>query len=78
MNNSKLDQINRNNMSKNRRLVIYPKDISLNTGKSESYSRDVIRRIKELKGKKSHQLVSIREAADYLGLDVDEILKMVG
>jgi len=64
-------------MSKNRRLIIYPKDISLITGKSESYSRDVIRRIKEIKGKAPHQLVTIREVAEHLGLDVNEINELV-
>ncbi|MFZ9029291.1 MAG: hypothetical protein ACO2Z9_09775 [Crocinitomicaceae bacterium] len=52
-----------------KRVVIYPKDIMIITGKSERYSRYLIQRIKKHLGKQDHQLVSIQEFSNYLGLD---------
>ncbi|XOV67538.1 MAG: hypothetical protein ACFHU9_18140 [Fluviicola sp.] len=56
-----------------KRVVIYPKDIMIITGKSERYSRYLIQRIKKHLKKDDHQLVSITEFCDYMGLDRVEI-----
>jgi hypothetical protein len=50
------------------RLVIVAKDISTLTGKSERYSRKVIRKLKVLYGKAQHQFVTLPELCEYLGL----------
>ncbi|OBX23236.1 MULTISPECIES: hypothetical protein [Bizionia] len=60
-----------------RRICIYSKDISWITGKSERYAREVIRDIKLLKKKKKHQLVTISEACEYLGLPYDEVFNSI-
>ncbi len=52
-----------------KRVVIYPKDIMIITGKSERYSRYLIQRIKQHLKKKDHQVVSINEFCEYMGLD---------
>lgn len=56
-----------------KRVVIYPKDIMIITGKSERYSRYLIQRIKKYLDKQDHQVVSISEFCDYMGLDPEEI-----
>ncbi|WP_417558498.1 hypothetical protein [Mesoflavibacter zeaxanthinifaciens] len=60
-----------------RRICIYSKDICWITGRSERYARGVIRDIKLLKKKKKHQLVTIAEACDYLGLPYDVVIDML-
>ena len=52
-----------------KRVVIYPKDIMIITGKSERYSRYLIKRIKDHFKKEDYQVVSIEEFCTYMGLD---------
>jgi hypothetical protein len=56
-----------------KRVVIYPKDIMIITGKSERYSRYLIKRIKNHFNKSEHQIVSISEFCEYMGLRIDEV-----
>ncbi|MBD3637582.1 MAG: hypothetical protein HUJ25_09530 [Crocinitomicaceae bacterium] len=56
-----------------KRVVIYPKDIMIITGKSERYSRYLIQRIKKYLKKEDHQVVSISEFCSYMGLNESEI-----
>lgn len=56
-----------------KRLIIYPKDIMLITGKSERYSRYLHKRIKDHFNKKDHQVLSVGEFCTYMGLDADEV-----
>jgi hypothetical protein len=56
-----------------KRLVIHTKDAMIITGKSERYSRYLIKRIKEEIGKQEHQYLTIREFCEYLGLNLDEV-----
>lgn len=56
-----------------KRVVIYPKDIMIITGKSERYSRYLLKRIKTHYNKSEHQIVSISEFCEYMGLRIDEI-----
>lgn len=60
-----------------KRICIYSKDISWITGKSERYAREVIRDIKLLHKKDKHQLVTISEACDYLGLPYEDVFLMI-
>ncbi len=60
-----------------KRIIIYPKDIMLITGKSERYSRDLLKKIKSYLNKKEHQQLSIQELSDYLGLKKDEVLGII-
>ncbi len=57
------------------RLCIYPKDIQIVTGKSERYGRDLIKKIKIKNGKEAHQLVTIDEFCNYLGLKVEAVVQ---
>lgn len=56
-----------------RRVVIYPKDIMIITGKSERYSRYLIQRIKKHFKKEDHQVVSISEFCTYMGLEISDV-----
>ena len=52
------------------RVCIYPKDVQIVTGKSERWGREIIKKIKSHFSKQPHQLVSIDEFCNYMGLDV--------
>mgnify|MGYP001798540458 CR=1 FL=1 len=59
------------------RICIYSKDICWITGKSERYAREILRDIRLLHKKKKHQLITISEACDYLGLPYDQVCEML-
>ena len=54
-----------------KRITIYPKDIMIITGKGESYSRKLLRKIKTHFNKEPHQFVSFDEFYHYTGLKND-------
>ena len=61
-----------------KRVAIYPKDIMIITGKSERYSRDLLKQLKEKLKKEKHQVVSLQEFCTYIGLtlaDIEERIK---
>lgn len=43
------------------------------TGKSESYSRDLLKKIKVHLNKEEHQYISVQEFCTYMGLNIEEI-----
>lgn len=47
------------------------------TGKSERYSRYLIQRIKKYLNKQDHQVVSVAEFCNYMGLDIDEVEEQI-
>ncbi len=53
------------------RVVVYPKDVQRLTGKSEKYSRMLLKKIRQCKAKQCHQFISIEDFAEYTGLTVD-------
>ncbi|WP_339660015.1 hypothetical protein [Croceibacter atlanticus] len=59
------------------RVCIYPKDVQIVTGKSERYGRGVIKAIKERLDKEKHQLVTIDEFCDFMGLEVSRIKHLI-
>lgn len=59
------------------RICIYTKDIQLITGKGERQCREIIKQIKKQHQKEKHQLVTIFELSDYLGLQVERIQPML-
>lgn len=60
-------------MSIPNRICVYPKDIMLLTGKSERYSRNLLRKIKIKLNKESHQLLTINELSTYFGISVEDV-----
>ena len=59
------------------RLCIYPKDIVVVTGRSERYGRNLIRKIKEHFKKEQHQVVSIQEFCEYMGLQYEVVARQL-
>ena len=64
---------NIDSMKRLNRIVIYPQDIALLTGRSDRYGRMIIKRIKEHLNKQDHQLITIQEYADYMAIDMQLI-----
>lgn len=60
-------------MQQVKRIVIYPKDIMRITGKSERYSREILKKIKTDLNKKKYQLVTIQEFCSYMSIPIDEV-----
>jgi hypothetical protein len=56
-----------------KRVAIYPKDIMVITGKSERYSREILKQIKSKLNKEKHQVVSLQEFCSYIGLQLADI-----
>ena len=56
------------------RLFIYPKDISIITGKSVRWSQKLINNIKFVLNKGKHQGVSVQEFCDYMGLELNLVI----
>lgn len=59
------------------RLCIYPKDIVKITGKSERYSRNLIRRIMQELDKKEHQFLTVSEFCNYAGIDEEKVKEII-
>ncbi|GAA4790927.1 hypothetical protein GCM10023231_18550 [Olivibacter ginsenosidimutans] len=55
------------------RLFIYPKDVTIITGKGLRHAQKLLRDIHAALGKKEHQQVSIEDFAHYQGLDVEAV-----
>ena len=59
------------------RLIIYPKDVMIVTGKTERHARYLLQRIKKALEKEEHQVITIAEFAEYLGVDLDEVKRVI-
>ncbi|TKS57412.1 hypothetical protein [Mesohalobacter halotolerans] len=60
-----------------KRICIYPKDVAIITGKTERYGRSLLKRIRERLNKEKHQVVSVSEFCDYIGLDEEEVRRVM-
>jgi hypothetical protein len=65
------------NNPEQKRICIYPKDIVLITGKSERYGRKLIEKIKKENSKRSHQLLTVEEFCNYMGLDAKQVHELI-
>jgi hypothetical protein len=52
-----------------KRIAVYPKDVMRITGKSERYSREILKKIKTDLNKEKHQLITIHEFCRYMAID---------
>ena len=59
------------------RLCIYPKDVQRITGRSERYSRNLIRRIMQEINKKEHQFLTVSEFYIYTGIDEEKVKEII-
>ena len=58
-----------------KRACIYPKDIQRITGRSERYGRKLLNDTKNFFGKESYQFITIKEFAEYSGIEEEIINK---
>lgn len=58
------------------RLCIYPKDISIITGKGQRWSQRLLKNIKFVLKKEEHQLVTQKEFAEYMGIDHNLVISV--
>jgi hypothetical protein len=58
-----------------KRIAIYPKDIMIITGKSERYSRELLKSIKNHFEKEKHHIVTFAEFCSYMGFKIEELEK---
>ncbi len=58
-----------------KRICIYPKDVAIITGKTERHGRSLLSRIREHLEKENHQVISVTEFCDYIGLKEEEVFK---
>ena len=56
-------------------MCIYPKDIMIITGRSDRYGRNLIKKIKEHFRKEQHQVVTVDEFCQYMGLQPEAVLR---
>lgn len=62
---------------KNSRVVIYPKDIQILTGRSYRYAVNLHNQIRTLLKKKKHEYLTIYEFADYTGIPPDNLKRHI-
>ena len=60
-----------------KRICIYPKDVQILTGKSERSARKIIAKLRLIYSKERHQLVTVKEFCDYIGLDEPEVKRLL-
>jgi hypothetical protein len=60
-----------------KRVCIYPKDIQRITGCSERYGRKLLNDIRNYFGKESYQFVTIKEFAEYSGIEEELIVEYI-
>ena len=59
------------------RICINPKDIIKFTGTSERQARNIIKKVKAAYNKETHQMVTINEVCQYLGINADEVIQAI-
>ena len=64
-------------MKRLNRVVIYPQDIALITGRSDRYGRMIIKRIKDQLGKEKHQFVTIQEFSAYMAIEIEIVESVI-
>jgi hypothetical protein len=64
----------KNNFNDLTRVAIYVKDIEQLTGRTERYSREIMRKMRYHYNKTKNQLISVGEVAAYLGLPLHEVI----
>jgi len=56
-----------------KRIVIYPKDVMSITGRSEKYSRNLLKQIRHKLDKEKHQFVTVYEFCQFTGMEAEQV-----
>ena len=59
------------------RLCIYPKDIQVITGRSNKYGKNLIKKINDQFKKQQHQVITVDEFCQYMGLQPETVTKQL-
>ena len=59
------------------RLIIYPKDIMIITGRSDRYGRNLIKKIKDHLKKEPHQSITIQDFCKYMGIEQEIVARQL-
>ncbi len=65
-------------MKKPKRLIIQPHDVCVIMGKSKRQAQRLLQTIRDALGKAPHQPVSVKEFAEYMALDLEDVEGVVG
>ncbi|WP_418511958.1 hypothetical protein [Corallibacter sp.] len=60
-----------------KRICIYPSDVEAITGKSKKTAQTLVRTIKDVYQKEKHQVVTIREFCEYMGLEYEDVFNEI-
>lgn len=60
-----------------KQLCIYPKEVALILGKSQTTAQTLVRTIRDALGKTKHQVLTIREFCDFVDMPYEEVFNMV-
>lgn len=60
-----------------KRICIYPKDVQKVTGKSERYSREILKKVKRHYNKPEHQFLTAEEFCSYVGIPIESMEKFL-
>ena len=63
--------------TQNKRLCIYPKDITLITGKSYRYSARLLQKIRSELKKDINEFVSVEEFCQYTSLKLEQVERFI-
>ncbi|MFZ1562457.1 MAG: hypothetical protein WAT37_21130 [Saprospiraceae bacterium] len=64
-------------MSSFSKVIIYPKDIALITGKSYRSSWALLQKIRTFYCKEDHQVVTVQEFCLYMGLKMEDVISKI-
>ena len=64
-------------MELQKRIVIYPKDVALITGRNERFGRQMLKKVRTHFGKESHHPVTIKEYCEFNKIRADEVSPML-
>ncbi|MFZ1749668.1 MAG: hypothetical protein WAU01_05735 [Saprospiraceae bacterium] len=64
-------------MELQKRIIIYPKDVALITGRNERYGQRLLLQIRQKFGKKLRQLVTVKEFCEYMEISEDEVISFL-
>ncbi len=64
-------------MSKFSKIVIYPKDIAVVTGKSYRSSWVLLKKIRAYYNKENYQVVTVQEFCEYMGIKEESVINLL-
>ena len=64
-------------MELQKRIIIYPKDVALITGRNERYGRQILKKIRIHFGKEIRQLVTVKEFSEFMKINEKEVISFL-